>query len=106
MAYTEEENICMLELYELSKKTPKVAVGLFKEKFGYEPHETTIKGRWKNAGFILQDRGGLRHGFDRKSFIEFYHEHGGDIKSMIKKTYHKRGSLRKLCLKHGLERPK
>ena len=106
MALTEEENEYILKLYELSEKTPRVAVELFKKEFGYLINRITIKKRWKNAGFTLQDRGGLRRGFDRECFIEFYNKHEGDLGSMIKETGYQKNSLIKLCSKHDLERPK
>jgi len=105
MAYTEEENICMLELYELSKKTPRIARELFKERFISEPppHETTFKKRWKEAGFLLQDRGGLRHGLSPEQYRQLHKECGGYLEKMIEKTGFKRQSITSKCRVLGIE---
>lgn len=103
MAFTQEENKHILEIYELSRKTPRIAVELFKEKFGYLINEATIRKKWKNAGYQLQKRGGLRRGLSKEQFVELYNKHNGDIESMRKETGYKKYSLVKLCLKHELE---
>ena len=106
MALTQEQNQRLLELFEISNKTPRIARELFKEEFEYYISEATIKRKCKEAGLKLQDKGGVRRGFDRERFIEFYNKHEGDLGSMIKETGYKKSSLIKLCSKHDLERPK
>ena len=103
MVFTGEENTYMLGLYELSEKTPRIAIELFKEKFGHGPNERTIKKKWKGEGYKLQDRGGLRRGLNPEQYKELHKESGGDLEKMIKKTGFNRQSITSKCRVLGLK---
>ena len=103
MALTEEENQRLLELFEISKKTPRITRELFKEEFGYYINEGTIKKKWKKAGLKLQDRGGLRHGLTLNQYEKLYEECNGNLEEMIEITGFKKQSIVSKCHVLGLE---
>ncbi len=103
MALTEEENQRLLELFEISKKTPRITRELFKEEFGYYINEGTIKKKWKKAGFTLQNSGGLRRGLSLNQYEKLYEECNGNLEEMIQRTGFKEQSIISKCHALGLE---
>ena len=68
MSLTEEQKIYMTNLYQDSCRTPKIAAEMFEQKYGFAPHEATIRTRWKESGLELQTRGGSRATGSRKKY--------------------------------------
>ena len=60
MVLTDEQHNYILELNELTHKSPSYAVEKFKEKYNIRITEETIRKRWKESGLELQSQGGYR----------------------------------------------
>lgn len=96
--YTEEQEDCILVLYELAGKSPKKAVKMFNAFYGEKSiTPQTISKRWKYEGLNIP-HGGHRHGLKDEEIKKIHEEHDGDIGSMIEKG-HNKWKMAKRCSK-------
>tara|TARA_Y100000296_G_scaffold67236_1_gene79764 strand:+ start:732 stop:1106 length:375 start_codon:yes stop_codon:yes gene_type:complete len=83
MAFTSEQNEYILRLYAESGNSPSRAIELFKERFGHPVTYQTLRGRWRDAGYKPNRRGGQRYGLTEEKIRILHDKYEGDIGKML-----------------------
>ncbi len=67
MRFTEEQNQYILDIYQDSCRTPRIAAELFEKRYGFTLGVETIRKKWKESGLELQTQGGCRNTLQKKA---------------------------------------
>ena len=73
MSFTNEQVNYILRLYEISNRTPRIAVELFEKKYDIRITACTVRAKWKESRLEVQSQGGFRTRSRRKPQSPLYH---------------------------------
>jgi hypothetical protein len=110
MAFTEEENTFIYNLYHFSEKSPSLAKALFEEAIPcLTITKAIISRKWGDYGHKLNSRGGYRNGVRRDDFLAACDLFGYDYQSVMENLGIPQRTLDRLSSRHGvvlLNRPR